>query len=169
MREAAESNSDQLIEEFKINGFIVIEDFIPIDVLDRIYAAWLPIRDREIKRQGNNPNRGLNRYAIDLPPERPFVDPAIFDHPTLVKLFKSILGEDYIFQDYSSLTPFPGAVYQRWHRDVELLFPELMTPAIMVALRIPLVDATEETGSIEVLPGSHYIADKEVCHSLNNG
>ncbi len=169
MSVAAEINSDQLIEEFKINGFIVIEDFIPIDILDRIYAAWLPIRDREIERQGSNPNRGPNRYAIDVPLERPFVDPEIFDQPALVKLFESFLGEEYIFQNYSSITPFPGAVYQRWHRDVEPLFPGLMTPPIMVAFRIPLVNATEENGSIEVLPGSHYIADKEVGYSINNG
>jgi ectoine hydroxylase-related dioxygenase (phytanoyl-CoA dioxygenase family) len=168
MSVATESDVDQLIEEFKINGFIVIEDFIPIDLLDRITEAWLPIRDREIERQGDNPNRGANRYAIDIPLERPFVDPEIFDHPALVKLFKSFLGEEYIFQDYSSLTPFPGAVYQRWHRDVELLFPGLMTPPVMVAFRIPLCDATEENGSIEVLPGSHYIADKEVCYSMSN-
>ena len=166
---ATELDSDQLIEEFKINGFIVIEDFIPVNVLDRIYEAWLPIRDRKIDRQGGNPNRGPNRYAIDVPLARPFVDPEIFDHRALVKLFESVLGDDYIFQDYSSLTPFPGSVYQQWHRDVEPLFPGLMTPPIMIALRIPLVDATEENGSIEVLPGSHYIADKEVCHSLIDG
>ncbi len=166
---ATEIDTDQLIEEFKINGFIVIEDFIPTDILGRIYEAWLPIRDREIERQGDNPNRGPDRYAIDIPLVLPFVDPEIFDHPALVKLFESVLGEDYIFQDYSSLTPFPGAVYQRWHRDLEPLFPGMMTPTIRVALRIPLVSSTEENGSIEVLPGSHYIADKEVCYSSIDG
>ncbi len=163
MSDVKDINVNQLAEEFKINGFIVIEDFIPIDILDRIYKAWLPIRDREIERLMGISNRGLKRYAIDIPLERPFIEPKIFDHITLVKLFESILGKDYIFQDYSSITPFPGAVYQQWHRDLEPLFPGMMTPTIRVALHIPLVDTTEENGSIEVIPSSHYIADKELC------
>ena len=163
MSDIKDINVNQLAEEFKINGFIVIEDFIPIDILDRIYKAWLPIRDREIERLMGISNRGLKRYAIDIPLERPFIEPKIFDHITLVKLFESILGKDYIFQDYSSITPFPGAVYQQWHRDLEPLFPGMMTPTIRVALHIPLVDTTEENGSIVVIPSSHYIADKELC------
>ena len=29
-------NTYQLIEEFKVNGFVVLEDFIPIDTLEYI-------------------------------------------------------------------------------------------------------------------------------------
>ena len=162
-------NTYQLIEEFKVNGFVVLEDFIPIDTLELIYEAWLPIRDQEIEKQADEPNRGPNRYAILIPFDRPFVDPNIFEHPTLIKLFENVLGEDYICQNYNSNTPFPGSEYQRWHRDIPLIFPGLMTPTISVALRIPLVDATEKNGSIEVLPSSHYIADEEVCYKEIDG
>ena len=102
MSVATQYNCDQLIEEFKINGFIILEDFISDDKLDRIYEAWIPIRDREIERQGNDPNRGPNRYSVILPLEAPFVDPDIFEHPTLVKLFENVLGEDYICRDFNS-------------------------------------------------------------------
>ena len=97
------------------------------------------------------------------------MDPDIFEHPVLVKIFENVLGDDYVCQNYGSNTPFPGSVYQKWHSDVELIFPGLMIPTITVALRIPLVDATEDNGSIEVLPSSHYIADKEVCYKEIDG
>lgn len=139
---ATQYDTNQLIEEFKINGFVVLEDFISSDVLDRIYEAWVPIRDREIERQADDPNRGTNRYAILIPNERPFVNPEIFEDPTLVKLIEKVLGDDYVCQNYNSNTPFPGSVYQRWHRDLPPIFPGLMTPTISVAIRIPLVDTT---------------------------
>ncbi len=169
MSVATEYNVDQLVEEYKINGFVTFEDLIPQEVIDRIYEAWIPIRDREIERQGDNPNRGPNRYCINIPFEHPFLDSNIFDHPSLVKFFESVLGADYVCEHFDSNTPFPGSEYQKWHRDVAMLFPGLMTPAINVALRIPLVDATEENGSIEVIPSSHYIADEEVCNKEIEG
>ena len=67
MSVSTQYNIDQLVEEFKINGFVVIEDFISSEILDRIDEAWIPIRDREIERQGDDPNRGPNRYAINIP------------------------------------------------------------------------------------------------------
>lgn len=169
MNVTTEYNVDQLIEEFKINGFVVFDDLIPPETLYRICEAWLPIRDRGIEIQGDNPNRGTNRYCILIPFECPFVDPDIFDHPDLVKFFDNVLGDDYVCDHFQSNTPLLGSEYQRWHRDGALIFPGLMTPTFNVILRIPLVDATEENGSIEVLPSSHYIADEEVCYKEIEG
>jgi hypothetical protein len=45
-------NTDQLMEEWRINGFVVFEDLIPVATVDRIRAAWLPIRERDVIRQG---------------------------------------------------------------------------------------------------------------------
>ena len=41
---------DQLMQEWRINGFVVFEDLIPVEKLDRILEAWIPIRDRDIER-----------------------------------------------------------------------------------------------------------------------
>ena len=43
---------DQMMEEWQINGFVVFEDLIPAETIDRILEAWIPIRDHDIERQG---------------------------------------------------------------------------------------------------------------------
>jgi ectoine hydroxylase-related dioxygenase (phytanoyl-CoA dioxygenase family) len=47
------------------------------------------------------------------------------------------------------------------HRDGGQLFPELaiLLPASGVCVDIPLVDFTEENGSIRVFPGTHLVVD----------
>ena len=51
---------DQMMEEWRINGFVVFEDLIPTETIDRILEAWIPIRDRDIERQGKYPPRALS-------------------------------------------------------------------------------------------------------------
>ena len=75
---------DQMMEEWRINGFVVFDDLIPTEIIDRILEAWIPIRDRDIERQGKYPPRGYHRYNVRVPFKRPFVDPVIFEHPALV-------------------------------------------------------------------------------------
>ena len=83
---------DQMMEEWRINGFVVFEDLIPTATIDRILEAWIPIRDRDIERQGKYPPRGYHRYNVRVPFERPFVDPEIFEHPALVAFLERVLG-----------------------------------------------------------------------------
>ena len=37
---------DQLVDELLINGFVVLEDLIPVDTIDAIYARCKPMMDR---------------------------------------------------------------------------------------------------------------------------
>jgi hypothetical protein len=104
-------NTDQLMEEWRINGFVVFEDLIPVATVDRIRAAWLPIRERDVIRQGEQPVRGWGRYNVRVPFERPFVDPAIFEHPALVDFLKKALGPDYVWAHFDSNIPLPGCDY----------------------------------------------------------
>ena len=55
---------DQLLEEWRINGFVVFEDLIPTDTIDRIREAWAPLREAGGKEQGTKPVRGIGRYNI---------------------------------------------------------------------------------------------------------
>jgi len=161
-------NVDRHIDEFRINGFTVFGDVIPHDKIDRILAAWAPVRDADIKVQGEHPPRGWGRYNVAVPFERPFVDPDIFEHPAIVAFFKHILGPDYVWSHFDSNIPLPGTGYQSWHRDgVASPFPNLMTPAFAVGCKFPLVDTNKDNGSFEVIPCTQYVHSDSYTEKLS--
>ncbi len=153
----------QLMQEWQINGFVVFEDLIRWETIDRIREAWMPIRDRDIQRQGKDPSRGYHRYNVRVPFERPFVDPEIFEHLALVEFLERVLGPDYVWSHFDSNIPLPGTDYQKWHRDgySKTISPGVMAPAFQVGVKFPLVDTNEENGSIEIIPGTHYVPNSE--------
>ena len=160
---------DQMMEEFRINGFVVFEDLIPHETIDRILEAWRPIRDEDIERQGESPPRGWGRYNVRVPFQKPFVDPEIFEHPALAEFIERILGPDYYWSHFDSNIPLPGTDYQKWHRDgAHALFSGIVTPPFQVAAKFPLMDTCEENGSIEVVPGTHHIIDENFHTNLDN-
>ena len=168
MSVATSYNIDRLLQEWRINGFVVFEDFIPIDKIDRILEAWKPIRAEGVKRQGKHPVRGYHRYNVRVPFLFPFVDEEIFEHPDLVEFLGRILGKDYAWSHFDSNIPFPGSDYQSWHRDSQLLFPGIKLPAFDVGVKFPLVDTNEENGSFEVIPCTQYVADEDLQNDLDS-
>ncbi len=158
---------DQFLQEWRINGFVVFEDFISTEKIDQILEAWEPIRDQDIERQGKDPRRGYHRYNVRVPFERPFVDEEIFEHPDLVEFLERVLGEDYVWSHYDSNIPLPGTDYQNWHRDAQLLFPGIKLPAFDVGVKFPLVDTSEENGSFEVIPCTQFVADEDLQSDLD--
>ena len=156
-------NLGQKLEEWRINGFTVFEDFVAHDKIDGILEAWAPIRDADIERQGEFPVRGRFRYNVAVPFTKPFVDPDIFDHEAVVEFLSRVLGKDYVWTHFDSNIPLPETDYQRWHRDGDSTVARgVMMPAFTVGAKFPLLDTTEENGSFEVLPGTQYIADEDL-------
>ena len=154
---------DQKMEEWRINGFTIFDDFIPHEKIDRILEAWAPVRDADIERQGEFPVRGRFRYNVAVPFRRPFVDADIFDHPAVVEFLTRVLGADYAWTHFDSNIPLPGTDYQRWHRDgASSVKHGMMMPAFTVGAKFPLLDTTLENGSFEVLPGTQYLADEDL-------
>ena len=48
-----EFDIDRLMQEWRINGFVVFEDFIPLETIDRIRQAWVSIRNNGIENKVN--------------------------------------------------------------------------------------------------------------------
>jgi ectoine hydroxylase-related dioxygenase (phytanoyl-CoA dioxygenase family) len=72
---------------------------------------------------------------------------------------EAVMGPDLALVYFASDTPLPGSDYQRVHADTRLLFPEttLSLPCYGMVLNVPLVDCTEENGSLEFWPGGTHL------------
>jgi hypothetical protein len=170
---------DLKLAEFKINGYALFEDLLPIAMIDRIREAFLPLleavkqRNDPIesgdRRKGEGRLQNTNRYTVEVPWEPPFSDPEIYENPVLLAFLDRYWGtSDYHITCYSSNNPYPGSEYQRWHRDTSLLVSNVgLHNFPHFGVKFPLVDTYEENGSFEVLPGTQYLADPEMEKRYN--
>lgn len=152
-----EDEAAQCELELKIQGWTVIPRRLSISLV----AALLERFDQLIERRvaGEPFNRGPQRIQMYLPWERPFDDTALWAHPDVLAVVRRLLGPDPALVYHASDTPLPGSEHQAVHSDTQLLFPEEFhsLPAYGVAVNVPLVDCSEENGSLEFWPGTHRI------------
>ena len=177
---APHDDLDLRIAEYRINGFTVFEDAIPVELVDALHEAFMPLLEAVRARNSRELSGDLatgrgrlgypNRYTVDLPWTEPFSDPAIYEHPALLAFMDRYWGaSDYQFTGYTSNNPYPDSTYQRWHRDMALTTPHVgIQTCDTVSAKIPLVDTFEENGSFEILPGTQYLADPGLQTSYND-
>lgn len=142
-----------LAERIRLDGYAVLEDALPLSLIERLRERFDELLAARIQADG--PNRGANRYQMFLPWEAPFTEPLVYENPRVMPLLERVMGPDLIMTYLASDTPMPGSDYQRVHSDTRLLFPEtqLSLPAYGIVANFPLVDVTEENGPLELWPG----------------
>ncbi len=170
---------DLKLDELKINGFAVFEDLIPVETIDHLHDAFFPllenVRQRETEilpgdrgdiRSGHGRQQLPHRYTMYVPWVQPFADPQLYENPVLLEFLERYWGtDDFHVTCYHSNNPYPGTDFQHWHRDggVSRLTPHVgLETCPHFGIKFPLVDTSEENGSIEVFPGTQYLADPEL-------
>ncbi|MEM7124854.1 MAG: phytanoyl-CoA dioxygenase family protein [Chloroflexota bacterium] len=161
------------LAELRINGYVLFENLIPIEKVDRIREAFLPLLETVKARHdpvesgdirtGRGRLQHANRYTVEVPWEPPFSDPAIYENPALLAFLDQYWGsDDYHITCYSSNNPYPGSTYQHWHLDAGITraLPNVsLQTCPHFGIKFPLVDTFEENGSFEILPCTQYIAN----------
>ena len=168
------------LAEFKINGHVVFEGLIPLEKIDRIRDAFMPLLE-EVRRRADPVESGdrrigrgrlqnVNRYTADVPWQDPFADPDIYENPTLLAFLERYWGTaDFTITCYHSNNPYPGSEYQRWHRDMSNLQPHVgLQVCPHFGVKFPLVDTSEENGSFELIPCTQYLADPDLQSRYND-
>lgn len=149
-------------EQVRVDGFTVLEEVLAPDVVAGLSSEFSVLLGRHAAV--HPVNRGPNRFQMYLPWEPPFADPLLYENEHALAVIDAVLGPDAALVYFASDTALPGSDYQRVHADTRLLFPEarLSLPAYGVVLNVPLVDCTEENGSLEFWPGGTHLTSGPV-------
>ncbi len=175
-RSAGEWKSDTLdkaTKRFDEFGTLVLRDvFDPGLIADCLTRFQQEIQSfqKDID-QGAALRVGDRRFMVTPTLEDELARPSLLASPFLLPLLRSLLSDDLILGSVTAVASAPGAGDQSVHRDNPPLFAEMPghdLPSFSIALIIPLIPLTGETGTTRLWPGSHrkgYSNYADVAHA----
>jgi hypothetical protein len=155
------------LQEFHMNGFVVLKDFLPRELVARMYDELSPLLESEHRKEteaGWTRGRAPFRLALDIGPYADLMRGALADdryrnNPVIEELVESVMGKWR--KGWTQVeVPWNGSVFMPWHSDqTPKETPDLDGPheIVRVTYNIPLVDFTWSSGATEFLPGTHWL------------
>jgi len=162
---------ERWLREFRLNGFVILEDFLPREWVEAVHDQLLPVLRGEMERARRGEaqtRRGEdNRLAITLAQYADLLGPPLSDdlyrrNPVIESLVDDIFGgPGRRKRGWTQVeVAFPGTVHMNWHSDQtfdETPDPEHQAGSLRVTYNIPLVDFGWANGALEIIPGSHRL------------
>lgn len=158
-------------DEVRETSATILRGLIPVEKIDAWNKAFQPLLALAIQREGNDPNRGRNRYYVTLPFSGLWADPQIVDNDDIMAVVSELVGADGVMCQLATDTPVKGSEHQDLHRDTQLLFPEsgAETPPYQLAVNFPLVDVTLDNGPMEMAAGTHMLSKEDGMRRIESG
>ena len=158
-------------DEVRETSVTILRGLIPTATIDAWTAAFQPLLADAVAREGDDPNRGPERYYVTLPFQDIWADPGIVDNDAIMAVVEELVGADGVMCQLASDTPLLGSTHQDLHRDTQLLFPEsgAETPPYQLAVNFPLVDVTDANGPMEFAAGTHMTSKAEGMARIASG
>ena len=158
-------------DEVRETSCTILRGLFPVETIDAWNEAFQPLLQKAIATEGDDPNRGPNRYYVTLPFNGLWADPQIIDNDDVMAVVSELVGEDGVMCQLATDTPIRGSDYQDLHRDTQLLFPEsgAESPPYQLAVNFPLVDVTAQNGPLEWAPGTHMLSKEEGLRRIEAG
>ncbi len=146
---------------FRLMGFAVIENAIPIDVIESAKRVFL--ERFEPYFDGNDHEDALTvghrRVMLTVPLEPPFDDPRLFAPPCVLHVLRGLLGKRFVLGGFGAVAALPGSELQHRHTDHPRLFGDdqldNLLPPYAITVITPLIQLTEATGTTHMWVGSH--------------
>jgi len=165
--ELASETLKQAINQVQLTGFVVLENAVPIDLVETLNTDLLGVIDDLMrtdadKTEVNTSAFRKNRIRMDLPFRAPYSDPKIITNPFALQVIDAILGKDCRMFYFSVDAPMPGSDYQTVHGDYAPFFPDsdVILPITALVVNYPLVNVTEQNGPLEAWPNTHLTPER---------
>lgn len=111
--------------------------------------------------------RGPNRWYVEVHPQaiRGFAELA--GHPWVQAVSEATLGPDWSIVEVGFDIPFPGAMYQPWHRDFPVPRETLEEGRLTsLAFNLTAVDTAEDMGPFEIALGTQFDDGADFEHGM---
>lgn len=157
------------LREFHLNGFLVLRNFLPVDLVSEMFDELEPLLESEhakAEADGYSKGRSKGRLSLHVAPyadmlEGALTDPRYRSNPVIEELVDAILGAGCWKPGWTVVEAvWKGAEFMGWHSDQKIEdTPDIDAPheTIRVTYNIPLVDFTWANGATEFIPGSHRL------------
>ena len=146
----------ELLKYYHRDGFVVLENAIPDDLVDRLYNRMVEDNARYLSKKHMHWNQGASTGNVSqIPPLTPeWLDRDFYANPHMIRVVENLLGPRPELRFINSNVACPGGSgRQAVHSDVSHAWPEV--PAFGVVMNIYLQDSDEQNGVTEVWCGTH--------------
>ena len=88
----------QAVSQVKLHGFVVLENVLPLDLVDELRADFLQTVDELLKTNAektevNTSAFRKNRIRMDLPFRDPYTKPQVITNPFALPIVEQIIGQ----------------------------------------------------------------------------
>jgi len=151
--------------ELSLNGFIILRNFLPADLVQAMRLQFEPILRGEVMRvRGGDAGmqRGHERLSFDIAPyvdkiRGPLDDDRYRRNPVVEEIVSDVLGP-WRYGVTKAECALQGCDTMAWHPDVPnetLGDPSTPVRPVRLTFNVPLVEVNDSNGPMEVIPGSH--------------
>ena len=160
------SSPHDLANAIATDGYLILEDVLSPDYVDRAKAALLEAIDAEAEYHGGTDYSDYGMVLLCSMYGGPFLE--LFDNERFLAPFEAVLGPGCITYAYtsSSMPPSASNYSRRIHVDSPRLIPDYVTN---MGATVLLDEFTVENGATGFLPGSQGRADQPSEEEFTRG
>jgi len=152
----------ECLRYFHRDGFVVLENAIPDELVDRLYKRMVQDNDEYLKKKHMHWNQGASTGNVSqIPPLTPeWLHRDFYANPHTIRVLENLLGPRPELRFINSNVACPGGTSrQAVHSDVSHAFPHKLPFGLV--LNIYLQDSDAHNGVTEVWCGTHDAYQRE--------
>jgi len=147
---------DRCVEALARDGFVVVENLIPPELVSEIKSDLIPRFEYDSGRNNFEGFRTQRLYAFF---EKSLLCNPLVEHPLILGCLDRIFEPNYLLSQLQAINILPGEAQQPLHPDDAFYRVPRPRPPLGAATIWAIDDFTAENGATVVIPGSHLWDD----------